>query len=137
MVLFLIIILYVSMAGIGAILYTKHWETAHNKLMMSRARTKAGEALGAGLNLVEKRAPELVRGAALRGYAAARLLLHKGVAWSVLQVERMLEKTLHTLRHTTQPRSEGEASAFLREVAEHKKMLQESSSKEKNAIYEE
>jgi len=65
------------------------------------------------------------------------VLAHRTTAWSVLQVERMLEKTLHTLRHTTAARADGEASAFLREVAEHKKSLIEKSGEKKNAIYEE
>lgn len=137
MVPFLITLLCVSLAGLSAILYAKHWEETHGKLMLSRVRPKAGEMLGVGLNFVERRAPALLRNAALRGYAAARVLVHRGAAWALLYTERMLEKTLHTLRHTTQVRGEGEASAFLREVAEHKKLLQNGSSKEKNAIYEE
>lgn len=138
MVVFLIILLCVSLAGLSAVLYAKHWEEVNGKLMMSRVRPKAGEMLGVGLNFVEKRAPALLREMVLRGYALARVLMHRGVAWAVLHVERVLEKTLHTLRHTTQMRGDGEASAFLREVAEHKKLLQDSSSDKKpNAIYEE
>jgi len=137
MVVFLTTLLCVSLAGLSCVLYVKHWEQSSGKLMMSRVRPKAGEVLGVGLNFVERRAPTLVRTAALRGYAVARVLAHRGTAWAVLQAERLLEKTLHTLRHTTAVRNEGEASAFLREVAEHKKLLQDSSSKEKNAIYEE
>ena len=138
MVVFLTALLCVSLAGLACVLYAKHWEETNGKLMMSRVRPKAGEVLGVGLNFVERRAPAILRDAAGRGYAAARVLAHRTVAWSVLQVERMLEKTLHTLRHTTAARADGEASAFLREVAEHKKQLQDSSSDKKpNAIYEE
>ena len=72
------------------------------------------------------------------GYAAALVLLHRGVAWTVLFAENMLEKTLRTLRHTTGQRGDGKVSEFLREVAEHKKLLQDNSSDKKpNAIYEE
>lgn len=138
MVIFFITLLCVSIVGIAAVLSVKQWETSHRKLVLGRVRSKAGEALGVGLNFVEKRAPAIVRTKTSRGYAAALVLLHKGVAWTVLFAERMLEKTLHTLRHTTAARGEGEASAFLREVAEHKKLLQDSSSDKKpNAIYEE
>ena len=137
MVVFLTVLLYVSLAGLACVLYAKHWEESNGKLMMSRVRPKAGEVLGVGLNFVERRAPALLRDAASRAYAAARTLVHRSTAWAVLQVEQMLEKTLHTLRHTTAARSEGEASAFLREVAEHKKSLIEKSGEKKNAIYEE
>ena len=137
MVVFLTALLCISLAGLACVLYAKHWEETNGKLMMSRVRPKAGEVLGVGLNFIERRAPALLRETALRGYAAARTLVHRTTAWAVLQVEQMLEKTLHTLRHTTAARSEGEASAFLREVAEHKKLLQNSSSKKENAIYEE
>ena len=137
MVAFFIALFCVSIAGLTAILCSKHWETTHGKLVMSGVRAKAGGMLGVGLNFVERRVPAILRDAARSGYAIARLLLHRGVAWLVLQVERVLEKTLHTLRHTTQQRGDGEASAFLREVAEHKKQLQNGASKKKNAIYEE
>ena len=137
MVVFFTALLCVSIAGLACVLYAKHWEESNGKLMMSRVRPKAGEVLGVGLNFVERRAPALLRDAASRAYAAARTLVHRSTAWAVLQVEQMLEKTLHTLRHTTAARSEGEASAFLREVAEHKKSLIEKSGEKKNAIYEE
>ena len=137
MVVFLTALLCISLAGLACVLYAKHWEQTNGKLMMSRVRPKAGEVLGVGLNFVERRAPALLRDAASRAYAAARTLVHRSTAWAVLQVEQMLEKTLHTLRHTTAAPSEGEASAFLREVAEHKKSLIEKSGEKKNAIYEE
>lgn len=137
MVVFLTVLLCVSLSGLACVLYAKHWEEMHGKLMMSKVRPKAGEVLGAGLNFVERRAPALLRNTAAAGYAAARVLMHRSAAWSLLHLERMLEKTLHTLRHTTDKAGGGEASAFLRDIAEHKKMLQERSSKEKNAIYEE
>lgn len=138
MTVLLIALLCVSIVGIAAILFIKQWETSHRKLVLSRVRSKAGEALGAGLNFVEKRAPTIVRTKTSRGYAAALVLLHRGVAWTVLFAEHLLEKTLHTLRHTTAARGDGKVSEFLREVAEHKKLLQDSSSDKKpNAIYEE
>ena len=138
MVIFLTVLLCVSLVGLSSILYVKHWEETKGRLMMSRVRPRAGEMLGLGLNFVEKRAPALLRDVISRAYAIARSLMHRTAAWSVIHVERMLEKTLHTLRHTTQKRGDGEASSFLREVAEHKKSLQErSSSKKPNAIYEE
>ncbi len=137
MTVFLIALMCISVVGISSVLYVKHWEASHGKLIMSGVRTKAGEALGVGLNFLEKRAPVVLRAAAMRGYIMARTLLHRGIAWMVLFVEHLLEKTLHSLRHTTQQRSDGEASEFLREVAEHKKQLQNSASKEQNAIYEE
>ena len=53
MSVFFIALLCVSIVGMAAILSIKHWETFRNKLILSRVRLKAGEALGAGLNFVE------------------------------------------------------------------------------------
>lgn len=137
MVIFLITLLGVSIVGLVGLVAVKRWEMQSGHILFSAARPSVGLYLSLALNFVEERAPELVRQWAARAWKAARAGLHFLVAWAVLHVERMLERTLHTLRHTTQERSEGEASAFLREVAEHKKSLMGRSGKKRGAIYEE
>lgn len=137
MVTFLTTLLLVSIAGLVSLIVIKRWEMTTGKIILGGIRPGAGRLLGEGLSFVEQGLPAFARRLIRRAYAASRLLLQQTVAWSVLHVERLLEKTLHTLRHTTQERGEGEASAFLREVAEHKKSLLEQSGKERGAIYEE
>lgn len=135
---FLIVLLCVSIAGLIMLLASKRWETATGRVLFSEVRPAAGRILGGGLHFVERRAPALLRELAWTLYRTVRRWLHVGTAWAVLRAEALLERVLHTLRHTTVTSGNGEASAFLREVAEHKKLLQKSDSTEKkNAIYEE
>ncbi len=138
MVIFLTALLCVSIAGLIGLIAVKRWEIESGRLVMSGMRPKAGAVLGESLRFVEQGLPHAVRRTARRAYKLSRLLFHRTVAWTVLQVERVLERTLHTLRHhTAEERGDGEVSAFLREVAEHKKSLLEQSGEKRSAIYEE
>ena len=138
MVLFLTVTLCVSIVALSALLTIKRWEIMSGRIFFSGVRPAAGRYLGAGLHFVERRAPSLLKTLAGTLYRVARRALQLGVVWTVLHAERALERVLQTLRGATRERGEGEASEFLREVAEHKKSLQErSSSKKPNAIYEE
>ena len=117
MALFLTVLLCLSAAGLVVLISVKRWELTTGRVLISKLRPAAARVLGEGLHFVERRAP-----AALK------------------DLERLLERVLNTLRHTTHVRGGGEASAFLREVAEHKKSLQERqerNGKKPNAIYEE
>jgi hypothetical protein len=93
--------------------------------------------LGTFLHTVERRVPRAVREGSNALYWLLRRRVQKAIAWGVLYVEYVLEKVLHTIRHTTATHTTKEASPFLREVAEHKRNLLERADKEKNAIYEE
>ncbi len=138
MVIFLTALLCLSALGLITLITAKHWELTTGRVLFSEVRPAAGHLLGAGLHFVERRAPVVLKSLAGRLYAEARTGLRIALAWAVLRAEAALERVLNTLRHTTHPHGEGEASAFLREVAEHKKSLQERASpKTPNAIYEE
>jgi len=140
MVLFLAVLLCVSALGLICLIAVKHWELTTGRVLFSELRPAAARVLGAGLHFVERRAPAALKNLARRFYAEARETLHLAVAWVALRTERLLERLLNTLRHTTHVRGDGQASAFLREVAEHKKSLQERqerNGKKPNAIYEE
>ena len=137
MVTFFSTTLVIAILGLAGLIAAKRRESTTGRVFFSGVRPVAGHLLGKGLHFVERRAPALVRSGASALIAAARTGIRFSIAWVVLRAERLLEKTLHTLRHTTATRGEGEASAFLREVAEHKKSLLEGSDKKKNAIYEE
>ena len=137
MTLFLIGLLCFSITGLVGLIALKRWETASGRVLFSGVRPAAGHYLGAGLHFAERRVPALLKGFGWTLYRKVRAALHLFVAWSVVHTERLLELVLQTLRHTTTTKGTGEASAFLREVAEHKKSLINRSSKKKNAIYEE
>lgn len=135
--LFFIVLLCVSALGLIGLISVKHWELTTGRILFSGVRPAAGRALGAGLHFVERRAPAMLKSFARSAYRRLSAMLHLGVAWAVLHAEGALERVLNLLRHTTHPQSSGEASAFLREVAEHKKSLLERGDKKQNAIYEE
>ncbi len=138
MVTFLTTLLCISIAGLATLILAKRWEMRSGRLLFSGSRPALGAFVGGALHFVERQAPAILRRLLVRLIASLRTRVHFGVAWVVLHAERLLETTLHTLRHnTTEPRGDGEASAFLREVAEHKKSLLEGSGEQKNAIYEE
>lgn len=138
MVTFLTALLCVSIAGLLGLVVLKRWELTTGRILFSEVRPAVGHLLGRGLHFVERRAPALLRQWGVALYRALRRLVHVGVAWLVVHTERLLERTLHTLRQGTDaPRTDTEASAFLREVAEHKKSLQEGDSGKRGAIYEE
>ena len=137
MVLFLTIILCVSALGLLAIIGVKHYELSTGRVLWGSMRPAVGAVLSDALHFVERGVPALLRILIKRLYREARHNLHRGVAWVVLHAERGLELVLHTLRHTTSaPRKGGEASAFLREVSEHKRSLLKESAQSR-AIYEE
>ena len=137
MVTFFSTTLVIAILGLTGLIAAKRRESTTGRVFFSGVRPVAGHLLGKGLHFVERRAPALVRLGFSTLIAAAKTGIRFSVAWVVLRAERLLEKTLHTLRHTTATRGEGEASPFLREVAEHKKSLQEGTDRKQNAIYEE
>ncbi len=127
MTLFFTITLGISVVGLLGLLGVKRWEMTTGRVMLSHIRPRLGDLLHRTLAWAEHVAPALVAHYASVAYRAARTWLHRLTAWSVLMLERVLEQTLRFLRHKTDaPTSGGEASIFLREVAEHKKKLQES-----------
>lgn len=136
MALFFTILLGISLVGLIGVIALKRWELASGKVVMSAYRPGLGERLGNALLFVERGIPFLVRLGVTRGYHAARARVQRAVAWSVIHLEHGLERLLRQVRGATAVRRDGaEASAFLREVAQHKKTLKKSV--KKRAIYEE
>ncbi len=137
MVTFLLALLCISIVGLVTLLSVKRRELSTGRVMFGGLRPKAGKLLGQGMHFLERQAPAIATESARRAIARGRVASHRVVAWAVLKTERGLESTLQVLRGATQERGAGEASAFLREVAEHKKSLLKRSGKKPNAIYEE
>lgn len=139
MVLFFITLLAVSVVGLAGLIGLKRWELTTGRVFLGGLRPAAGELLSRGLHFVEAKAPALVRRGARELLQQGSVLAHRTVAWVVLVAERLLERVLHLLRGATRPGDASQASAFLREVAEHKKSLikKASRSKKRNVIYDE
>ena len=117
--------LVISIVGLVTLLYVKHWELSTGRLVAVKARPHVNRASKNTFMFFEHVVPALVRVYGRRGWRIVLASIHRTSAWVVLRAEHFLEYTLHSLRHSTDVRhGAGEASAFLRQVAEHKKKLQ-------------
>lgn len=125
MVLFLTIVLLISCAGMALILFLKQRELRSGRVFFAGARPALSGFFSKVLT-VEKALPSVAGAVSRRAGASARAGFHAFAAWVVLHLERVLERALHVIRFkTSAPEAQGEASPFLREVAEYKKKLQE------------
>ncbi len=125
MVLFFTTTLLVSCAGLVLLLSIKRWELNSGRIVGSRIRPWT-QRLSHGISLwFERILPKLVQMYTKLAWQSILTSIHKVTARIVVGVEVKLEKTLHTLRHTTETRRgvQEEPSVFLREVSEHKRKL--------------
>ena len=128
-IIWLIVLLLVSLAGMAALLSAKHYELVTGRLIFAGARPRLSRFSARMVFLFGTAIPLYVRWQAGRAYAAAKEWLHITAAHAVVKVEHWLESVLNHVREKTAPNREpGEASAFLREVGEYKKKLTEVSS---------
>lgn len=124
MVLFFIAGLIVSILGMVGLLGFKRYELQTGHVLFASARPAVGHFFKEALWWIEKVLPALIRVYTIRTVRWLRVSLQKAIAISILWVEHTLERVLHTVRERTAVvREPGEASAFLREVAEHKRSL--------------
>lgn len=132
MVLFFTILLAISIAGLVSMLMVKRWELRTGSMLLAGTRPHVSQASHRFLVWIERVLPHLISQLAQRGAREGRVLVHRGAAYSLLWAEHMLERVLAKLRGVTeQPRSSKEASAFLREIAEHKRQLVQNKEAEK------
>src|SRR5450432_3613046 len=135
MVFYLIIMLAVSLVGMTTLLSVKRYELTTGRLMFGASRPTISKFASRTVFLFGTAIPLYVRWHIRRAYQVGASWVHRATARAVLTLEGWLESILTTVREKTEaPRAPGEASAFLREVAEHKKQL---SSKENGRITEE
>ncbi len=124
MVLFFILALALSIAGMAALIGLKRYELSTGHVLFASARPIVGNFFKQALWWVEKVLPALVRVYTIRALRLSKIVLQRALARSILYVEHTLERVHHTVRErTTTVRAPGEASVFLREVAEHKRKL--------------
>ncbi len=130
MVSFFIILLVVSITGMGFLLGVKYYELSTGRLLLGSARPKLSKFAARMVFLFGTAVPLYLAWQAERGYKGLSAWLHKAVAHATINLERWLESVLHTVREkTADTRAPGEASAFLREVGEYKKKLNGSEEK--------
>lgn len=124
MAIFFTVTLLVAVVGMSAVVALKRYELRSGRVFFSGARPRLSRFFGGVLIWIEGVLPATAARAARRVFVAGRSAARAAVVWSVLFVEHGLERTLHALRYkTSAPASSGEASPFLREVAEHKRKL--------------
>ncbi|MDB5225799.1 MAG: hypothetical protein JWL87_751 [Candidatus Adlerbacteria bacterium] len=127
MVTFFSAMLGISILGMASLLWLKRYELNSGRVFLGSARPAVGEFFHRKLQWLEYVLPGLIRAGLQDFYRTLRRLMHVGLAWVALRVEQGLERALRGVRHATAlPKRRGEeTSAFLRQVAEHKKKLQE------------
>ena len=127
MVLFFSITLAVSIVGITVLLLMKKIELTTGRVIFASARPRVNNFFHALLLFIELGIPFLVRVGAKRAWNATRFMILRLLARAILWLEHLLQELLKTVREKTHPAHvRGEASAFLREVGEYKKQLDES-----------
>ncbi|MBY0472730.1 hypothetical protein K2Q00_00380 [Patescibacteria group bacterium] len=124
MVLFFTVLLGISIVGLVSLLAIKRWELRTGNMVLAGVRPHVSQVSHRVLVWIERVLPHLITQLARRGVSEGRVLVHRGAAYSLLWAEQGLERVLANLRGVTErPRSSKEASAFLREIAEHKRQL--------------
>ena len=116
--------LLISVIGLVSLLWVKNWEIRTGHVLMAGVRPRVGVMSHSFLIWIERVLPRLVTVYARRTARAVENWMHRATAYGLLAAEHGLERGLHSLRGVTEkPRANREASAFLREVAAHKKKL--------------
>ena len=124
MVLFFTSTLITSAVALVLLLSIKRYELNTGRVLGASLRPYSGRFFHAVSLWVERIIPTLARIYSKRIWNTTLGTIHRLTALVVVRVEGTLERTLHTLRHTTNVRhTSSDASPFLREVSEHKRKL--------------
>lgn len=122
--LFFCALLFISIVGLVSLVCIKRWEMRTGRMLFAGARPSVGAAAHVFLTWVEGVLPSLIAMRTRQTFHALRIWLQRSVARGLLAAEQWLEGVLDSIRGVTEhPQSNKEASAFLREVAEHKRTL--------------
>lgn len=124
MALFFTITLLVSAASLFVLIGLKRFEMRRGKVVFARVRPFVMGVLYALLRFIEHILPSLMRRVLYKGWVAVRRFASVTLARTVLFFEQRLVQVLELMHYKMQPRhGTGEVSAFLKEVAEHKRKL--------------
>lgn len=126
MAFFFTITLLVSIAALAALMILKQIELSTGTVILAGARPKVNLFFKTCLIILERVIPGLAHGAAMALLRRLRDAVKKLLAHAILRTEAVLHRVLHFIREKTHPaHARGEASAFLRQVGEYKKQLEE------------
>jgi hypothetical protein len=124
MVFFFITTLGISVLGMIALLTVKRYELVTGKLLFAGARPKVGAFFQTTSRWGRQILPALAQRQIERAWRFSLTQTHRAAAYSVVTFEHALERVLSAVRERTgDVHTSGEPSAFLREVADHKKHL--------------
>jgi hypothetical protein len=132
-------LLFVSIVGMMSLLLIKRYELNSGRIFLASSRPAIGDFFYRKMMWIEYVLPGLIRVGLRRLGILLLRLWHVWLAYVVVKLERGLEQALSHVRHTTTPRKHmGQGtSAFLRQVAEHKKKLQDENPDTKGTVLEE
>jgi hypothetical protein len=110
-----------------SLLVLKRYELNSGRVLLGSARPAVGNFFHLGLSWLEYVLPGLLRVGMRTMYNTARRVWHVWASRLAAQAERGLERALRRVRRSAAgPRPGGyQSSAFLRQVTEHKKRLQD------------
>ena len=110
-----------------SLILLKRYELNSGRIFLASSRPQIGDFFHRKLSWLEYVLPGLIRVGMRRTYLLVRQVVRVWAARLFAKVERMLETALLRVRQSgVAPRRQGpESSAFLRQVTEHKKKLQE------------
>ena len=124
MALFFTTTLGISIVGMVSLLALKRYELKSGKMFLQTIRPHLNRVFHRSLMFVERILPALVRHSIERLVVFLMRAAQRLIARTIVLAEYWLERVLDFLRMTTHiPHPSAPASAFLREVAEHKKSL--------------
>jgi hypothetical protein len=125
MLIFFSVTLVVSIVALSVLVALKQWELESGQVLLAQRRPAFGRVARRVIFWVERVLPALTRYWVHRAWRATLAFLHRNIALSIVVIEHWLERVLHFMHRktTNPPAAPGEASAFLQEVAAHKKKL--------------
>jgi hypothetical protein len=136
MVQFFTVTLCISIIGIMSLFVLKQIELSTGSILFSAFRPKINLFFKTCLVIVERVIPGLAREGAGHVFSKMREAVKVVLARMVLKAETMLQDWLRFLKDKFNPRhARGEASAFLKEVGEYKKQLENEDTQEDKALY--
>ena len=137
MTLFFFTTLCLSALGLVLVLGVKRYEMNTGHVIFMRARPRLARAMHGVMVFIEHVLPFIARRSAAQALRLARAGVSNMLARLTLYIETGLHRLLSAVQQGMQPkRGGGAASAFLQEVAEHKKKLLKDP-EERKAFFEE
>lgn len=122
---FLTITLLASAFLLALMLGLKRFEMRRGRVLFSGLRPRTGGLMHRGVVFVESALPALAVGLAHGAGHGLRSLARRAMAQTILLFEQFLHRLLALMHDMTRPpQAGGPASAFLQEVAQHKRALQ-------------